>query len=192
LGEQEICSCCYPMVNNDRLIVAANERFFIDANLVGIYPLSEENATPLLTALLNFTGMMIAWELYGIANLGEGAIKQNPIYFKKFSVPNPLVFTVEQRRRLLSAFKQMAHREIKSIFEELGFSLCNQYRCRHPEHPCEYVNPADVFFDKIMPDRRELDKIVFEILGLTEEEQLEVYRAVVELVKNRLVKARSV
>jgi len=33
---------------------------------------------------------------------------------------------------------------------------------------------------------------VFEVLGLTEEEQLEVYRAVVELVKNRLVKARSV
>jgi len=31
----------------------------------------------------------------------------------------------------------------------------------------------------------------FEVLGLTKEEQLEVYRAVVELVKNRLVKARS-
>lgn len=43
-----------------------------------------------------------------------------------------------------------------------------------------------------MPDRRELDRIIFEALGLTEEEQLEDYRAVVELVKNRLVKARSV
>jgi hypothetical protein len=43
-----------------------------------------------------------------------------------------------------------------------------------------------------MPDRRELDKIVFEALGLTEEEeQLEVYRAVLELVKNRLLKAKS-
>jgi len=43
-----------------------------------------------------------------------------------------------------------------------------------------------------MPGRRELDRIVFEALGLAEEEQLEVYRAVVELVKNRLVKVRSV
>jgi len=39
---------------------------------------------------------------------------------------------------------------------------------------------------------KELDKVIFEALGLTEEEQLEVYRAVVELVKNRLVKAGSV
>lgn len=43
-----------------------------------------------------------------------------------------------------------------------------------------------------MPDRRKLDRIIFEALGLTEDDQLEVYRAVVELVKNRLVKARSV
>ena len=46
--------------------------------------------------------------------------------------------------------------------------------------------------DNLLPDRRELDRIIFEALGLTEEEQLEVYRAVVELVKNRLVKARPV
>lgn len=37
-----------------------------------------------------------------------------------------------------------------------------------------------------------LAKLVFEALGLTEEEQLEVYRAVVELVKTRLSKAQSV
>lgn len=43
-----------------------------------------------------------------------------------------------------------------------------------------------------LPDRQALDKVVFEALGLTEEEQLEVYRAVVQLVKDRLSKARSV
>jgi hypothetical protein len=42
-----------------------------------------------------------------------------------------------------------------------------------------------------MLDRRELDKITFEVLSLTEEEQLEVYRAVLELVKNRLIKTKS-
>jgi len=42
-----------------------------------------------------------------------------------------------------------------------------------------------------MPDRRELDKIVFEALGLTEDEQLQVYRVVLELVKNRLLKAKT-
>jgi hypothetical protein len=42
-----------------------------------------------------------------------------------------------------------------------------------------------------MPDRRELDKMVFEPLNLTKEEQLEVYKAVIELVKNRILKAKS-
>lgn len=37
-----------------------------------------------------------------------------------------------------------------------------------------------------------LDEITFDILGLTNDEREEVYRAVVELVTNRLKKARSV
>jgi len=41
------------------------------------------------------------------------------------------------------------------------------------------------------PDRLELDRGGFDVLGLTDEERLEVYRAVAQLVKDRLVKARS-
>lgn len=42
------------------------------------------------------------------------------------------------------------------------------------------------------PDRFELDRVVFDVLGLTDEERLKVYRTVAQLVKDRLVKARSV
>ena len=42
-----------------------------------------------------------------------------------------------------------------------------------------------------MPDRRELDEMVFETLNLTKEEQLEVYKTVIELVENRILKAKS-
>ena len=41
-------------------------------------------------------------------------------------------------------------------------------------------------------DRKTLDNIVFDALGLTEEERKEVYYAIAELVYNRLEKARSV
>ncbi len=41
-------------------------------------------------------------------------------------------------------------------------------------------------------NRKALDDIVFDILGLTEDERKEIYWAVCELVKNRLEKARSV
>jgi len=67
-------------------------------------------------------------------------------------------------------------RMIKSIFDELGFILSKPIREQEP-------NP--------LPDRAELDKIIFDELGLTEEERKEVYWAVAELVKQRLDKARS-
>ncbi|MCS7305510.1 MAG: hypothetical protein NZ602_10445, partial [Thermoguttaceae bacterium] len=41
------------------------------------------------------------------------------------------------------------------------------------------------------PDRRALDDVVFDVLGLTAGEREAVYEAVVELVRNRLDKAQS-
>jgi hypothetical protein len=43
-----------------------------------------------------------------------------------------------------------------------------------------------------LPDRKELDDIVFDALGLSEDERKEVYWSVAELVKARLDKAESV
>ena len=63
------------------------------------------------------------------------------------------------------------------IFQELGINPKQPIRSQKP-------NP--------LPDRKALDDIVFDILGLTPEERNEVYWAVCELVKNRLEKARSV
>ncbi|WP_240912512.1 hypothetical protein [Thermococcus sp. LS2] len=90
-----------------------------------------------------------------------------------------VVFT----EQLQQIFEKLRDYEIKSIFEELGLP--------RPNKDLSNINPDDVSLDKVMPDRRELDKVIFEALGLTEEEQLEVYKAVVELVKARLVKAKT-
>ncbi len=43
-----------------------------------------------------------------------------------------------------------------------------------------------------LPDRAELDNIVFDALGLTADERKDVYRAVCRLVWNRISKAKSV
>jgi hypothetical protein len=43
-----------------------------------------------------------------------------------------------------------------------------------------------------LPDRKALDDIVFDALGLTAEERKEVYRAVCQLVWERIRKAGSV
>jgi len=53
-------------------------------------------------------------------------------------------------------------------------------------------SPEEVSLDKVKSDRRELDKIVMgEILGLSDGDQLEIYRAVIDLVKSRIEKVNS-
>jgi hypothetical protein len=69
------------------------------------------------------------------------------------------------------------NRTQKNIFNELGFDKTKDIRSQIP-------NP--------LPDRKELDDIIFDELGLTQEERNEVYRSLAELVKARLDKAKSV
>jgi hypothetical protein len=54
------------------------------------------------------------------------------------------------------------------------------------------TRPTLSTFDEIQPDRRALDEVVFDVLGLTAGEREAVYEAVVNLVRARLEKARSV
>ena len=105
-------------------------------------------------------------------NLGEGALDN-----MTYEAASMLVLDV--RKGFIEdgkIFKDLLQRPIENIFKELGAT-----------------NPAEVYLDKVKPDRRELDKIIMgNILGLTDEDQLEVYRAVVDLVKSRIDKAKSV
>ena len=77
---------------------------------------------------------------------------------------------------LWRGLKNNSKREIKSIFEECGIDPSKPIREQEP-------NP--------LPDRAELDNIIFDELGLTAAERKEVYWSVCELVKQRLEKARS-
>jgi len=81
------------------------------------------------------------------------------------------------RLLISNSLTNLSNRELKSIFIELGIKPARPIRVQKP---------------KPLPDRKALDDIVFDILGLTEDERNEVYWAVCELVKNRLEKARSV
>jgi len=191
LGEQEPSSFIWPMIHNDRPILAAfTQKIIVDHNL---FQIKNQDGTR-LTALMAATYAVIVRELFGRRNLGEGALKTEGTDIVQLLVISPFSLSFIQHRRLLAQFELLVTRSIRSIFEELGFQLCHQRGCLHPEHPYEYVNPKELTLDQVKkasPDRFELDRIVFDILGLTIKERIEVYRAVVQLVKERLVKARS-
>lgn len=177
----------WPDLRNDIHVIHFNEDYLaFEHNFYGLEPINPKDNLK-LCILLNSTLSAFVFEILTRTGLGGGAGRLVKLDIKRFIILNTNFFEIEKFQNL----KSFESREIKSIFEELGFQKCTQRNCKHPDHPYEYVKPEEVSFDRIMPDRKELDKIIFEALGLTEKEQLEVYRAVLELVKNRLLKAKS-
>ena len=139
-------------------------------NYYGIIPKNPEHTIP-LCAYLNSTIAWLFMEILGRTGLGQGAIRLVGKDLRTF----PVVQNIDPER-LSQAFKLLCARQVDSVFKELGANSVEK-----------------LSLDKIRSDRRELDQIIMgEILGLTTEEQLEVYRAVIDLVKSRIERAKSV
>ncbi len=172
---------------NDRFVVHFNrDKTIFEHKFIGINLKPEFNSECNIL-MLNSTLFILFTEMFGKSNLGEGALYLVPFDIKRMIVINPKFLEIPMSENI----ERFLTRPILSIFEELGFQKCNKRKCDHPEHPYEHIKPEEVSFERIMSDRRKLDKIIFQTLNLTEEEQLEVYKAVIELVKNRLLKAKS-
>ena len=137
-------------------------------NFYGIFGKKIDNET--LCLILNSTLTWFLIEVLGRRGLGGGAIRLVKIDILKLPILINLKLSMKN-------FSEFITRPIHSIFTELGFD---------PKKPIREQEPNP------LPDRKALDDIVFDALGLTEEERKEVYFAVAELVKNRLEKARSV
>jgi hypothetical protein len=108
---------------------------------------------------------------------GGGPIDATVYEIETVEVFSPNCMSATDKKRMLNALNNLSLREIQSIFNELGLDFKYPIRDQKP-------NP--------LPDRKALDDIVFDVLGLTQAERDEVYWSVCELVKNRLDKARSV
>jgi hypothetical protein len=95
---------------------------------------------------------------------------------KQIPTIDPSKISPSQHQKLEREFTALASRPIEHILKELGAS-----------------SVEEISLNRVNPTRRKLDEIIMgEILGLTEEEQFEVYRAVIDLVKSRIEKAKSV
>jgi len=129
----------------------------------------------LLSCVLNSTLFALVKEIDGRVNFGEGVLKTEGTDIQKFIFVRGEVIN-KFSNKLIKIFDNLSKREIGNIFEEIGAK-----------------NPKDVFLEKVKPDRRALDQVIMDdILGLTDKEQLEVYCAVIDLVKSRIERARSV
>jgi hypothetical protein len=194
VGERQMSDVLYSYMLGERHLVPVNRIAYADCNLFDLY--SKKAPAYLLTLLMTSPLFRLLLELRGREMTGALTVLKVQVYeLEPTLILNPLLIPPSQRARLISAFERLAQREVRSIFEELGFAICRERGCQNPEHPYEFVNPKALTLEQVRkasPDRFELDSVVFDILGLTDEERLEVYKAVADLVKSRLTKARSV
>lgn len=159
---------CMMSINERHIWWDNKDQYFIDARLYGTT--IKEDKYKILGRSLNSTLFWLFTELWGRVNLGEGALDVKVYEYASI----PVLKFDDRLNRLLQ--NSIAQRKINNVFEELGAK-----------------NPNEVSLSQIKSDRRKLDQLVMgEVLGLTEDEQLDVYRATIDLVKSRIEKARSV
>lgn len=174
IGKRIPGQCFWMMTISERYTTNFNSsNVYADARLYDIY--CKDNAE-LVCGYLNSTLANFLIEILSRSYGGGGG----PIDVKVYEVLilpiiNLAKLSKNQEVKANKIFNEFSKRTISTIFSEIGANL-----------------PDEVSLDKVKPDRRELDKIIMgDILGLTDEEQLEVYRAIVDLVKSRLDKAKS-
>ena len=162
----------WPEYSLERLVAFYSEvPVFINNRLYGVYTKKPR----VLCGTMNSTVFHLFAELTG-PQPGGGAGPKGIRVYDLESMLVPYSNMRELDNKIDRAFNNLLNRNVESIFCELGALL-----------------PTEVSIDKVKDDRRELDKLIMgDILGLSEEEQLEVYRAVVDLVRSRIEKARSV
>ena len=174
LGKRKPYAIIWPRTPYNRHIVFLNQRRVFVIDHIEIEPRNQDFVKS-LCGTFNSSLYILFREVFGRTGLGGGTLKNEVIDLKSL----PVITRTELKKHLLSlerAFEKLAKRQPSGIEDELGAS-----------------SPEEVSLDKVKPDRRELDKIVMgDILGLTDEEQLEVYKAVVDLVKSRIEKSKSV
>lgn len=165
-------SCNGDILGNTFWVKETNDRlgaFLSDHSMLSDCRLYFANCDMNLRNLVNSTISGLFSEVMSRSGLGEGARSLMVYEVNNFMVLNPELFNLSN-----IIFEQ---RPLFDIFVECGFNKNKALRSQKP-------NP--------LPDRKELDDIVFDAIGLTQEERDEVYWSVCELVQNRLNKAKSV
>lgn len=164
----------FPAKVGERMPVFLNDNIFEDKKLYGITPKKSKDIL-FLAAFLNSTISRFFIEFTCRQLTGSQAIADiDVLVVEKLPVLDVYKIPKETIKSLKINFKNLVKTNAESVFKEIG------------------LTPEKIILDKVKPARRELDKIIMgEILGLTDEEQLEVYRAIVDMVKSRLEKAKS-
>jgi hypothetical protein len=171
LGKRRKPDYIFPCGIGDIYRVFRNEFVLADKRLYEIYSDKKELIGPLNSAVF-----FLFLEVNSRTGLGDGLLDLTVYEVEKALILDVSNIGKKHKEDLIEKVDGISSRIIKNIFVEYGINPARPIREQKP-------NP--------LSDRKALDDIVFDTLGLTETERNEVYWAVCELVKNRFEKARS-
>ncbi|MEM1542631.1 MAG: hypothetical protein QXV82_08370, partial [Ignisphaera sp.] len=176
LERREFSNGFWMMTIRDRFLAWLNPgSTFVDARLYDIYVHNSTLVNPLfafLNSTLNILFVELSTRSYGG---GGGPIDVKVYEVMQLLVPDLYKVKEDILNELSTSFTEMLKRDIETIFGEIGSNA-----------------PENISLNKVKRDRRKLDEIIMgKILGLTIDEQLQVYKSVIDLVKSRIEKAKS-
>ncbi|MHA1848939.1 MAG: Eco57I restriction-modification methylase domain-containing protein [Promethearchaeota archaeon] len=128
-----------------------------------------------LAAILNSSLQAFFVMFLGRCVLGKGALKAETRDVKNLLVVDPDLFSTDEKYKLVLALDELGKRKPLSLFDEYGLD---------PKIPINNQVPAP------LPDRKKLDNIIFNKLGLTKKEKTLVYQSTAKLVMERLSKSK--
>ncbi|MBX7204331.1 MAG: hypothetical protein K1X81_02795 [Bacteroidia bacterium] len=158
----------FPRTVGDKHKILYNPDGFIGKEFYRISPANSKNDLSIVLQLNSSIGILQR-EVFGITGLGDGGLKFNLKSVEEFAIIDSSSIFHKSNITFLK-------REQNEIYDELGFDKALPIRNQHP---------------KPLADRKAIDDIIFDELGLTQEERNEVYWSVAELVQQRLNKAAS-
>jgi len=167
----------FPSKVGERMPITLNpDNIFEDKKQYGIIPYSKENLE-LLFLILNSSFFRLFIEIESRQLTGAQAIVDiDVIVVENIKIPNITKINEKIKKELKEIVNDLRNLDANSIRDDLGA-----------------LNSEDFDIVKMNNIRKKLDDIVLgKILGLNINEQIEVYKTIIDIIKNRLEKADSV
>jgi len=167
----------FPSKISERMPIALNpDNIFEDKKQYGIIPHSKENLE-LLFLILNSSFFRLFVEIESRQLTGAQAIADiDVIVVENIKIPNITEIDETIKKELEEIVNDLRNFDANSIRDDFGA-----------------LNSEDFDITKMNKIRKKLDDIVLgKILGLNINEQIEVYKTIISIIKNRIEKADSV
>ena len=157
-----------PRSFNDTFLIHSNPNFYLSLRFYRLHPKSEKDIE--LIGFLNSTLATLFIETLGNRSLGQGVLDFFMADFLTMRIP------IVEGEELETAYMRIKDRPIQNVWKEFGFSISSN-------------NDINILLPN---DRKQLDDVVFDAIGLTQGERDAVYEAIIDLVEKRLNKAKSI